>query len=243
MSAQPTYDDALYDEAVDYTSEPVDLPAEEADALDLANWHLRSIDALRAQRAELVANFEAEHRRLEMRLDSLVSTLNRQEEWHARPLRNLHRAILERDPKRKTINLACGTLKATKQQDEWLYVAPVTSGQYADEMPENTTAFVKWAAEHHPELIAPRRLVLTVPADSVTPVLEALMALEDVPGDALDVSEPAPNKNAVKQTLVKKDEKGTVLVAGVDPETSERPPGLIVRAREPKFEVITDPDA
>lgn len=244
-TAASDWEAVVYDDDIDYGSEPPEMPDDELAAFDRANWHLREISRIRARRHDLEANFEAEVRRLQMRLDRRLEMLAGEERWHTTPLQNLHRAVLARDAKRKTINLACGTLKARGQQPEWRYVAPVTSGQYAtaDEQPENVEAFVAWAREHHPELVAPRTIGVKVPDASVARVLEALMALDDVPANALAVTDPVPDKNAVKQALVKKDEKGKPLAFGVDPATNERPPGLVVVEREPTYSIDLEDDA
>lgn len=175
-----------------------DLPADEARAFDLANWHVRAVDRIRRERLEFIELIQAEMRRLQMRLDARVETFDKAEEWHARPLRNLHAAVLERDGKRKTIHLASGDLKAREQQAEWDYI--------------DVDAFGAWAMENRPELIV--------------------------------FPEPKPqiDRNAAKQALVKRDEKGKPLVLGVDPETNEIPPGLVVNERDRKYEVVIDGD-
>lgn len=228
------------DDEPDYSSEPPDLPAVELEALGLANWHMREIDRIRRQKTELVSLFAAELARLKIRLEDRLSVLTGEERWHSIPVLNLHRALLAKDAKRKTITLASGTMKAVAQQPEWLYHEPGVVPD--DDVPENTEAFVAWATEHHPDLIGPRVVGIKVTQEQLQPLLEALMTLDAVPAEALAVSPPIPAKNVVKKVLVKKDEKGKVLVLGVDPETDELPPGLTVKTREPKYSLITDDD-
>lgn len=232
-----------FDDEPDYLSDPPDLPAAEAEALSLANWHLREIDTIRRRRSELVEHFEAEKRRLQMRLDARLEVLDSQEQWHSTPVLNLHRALLSADEKRKTITLACGTLRATKQQPEWKYIPPGIGSVLAEDQDEDTSAFVEWAMEHRPDLIGPRVVGIKVAQTQLTPLIEALSTLDAVPADALVITPAAPEKNAVKKALVKKSEDGKKVVAlGVVPETMERPPGLLVREREPKFVIDTDTD-
>jgi hypothetical protein len=51
---------------------------------------------------------------------------------------------------------------------------------------------------------------------------------------------PAVDRNAVKQALVKRDEKGRPLAYGIDPETSERIPGVTVEDGDTTFKAKTD---
>lgn len=244
------YDVAGWDEEPNYEEEPIDLDPAEVDALDRANWHLREIARIRREKAQLTASFDAEIRRIKIRLDARTAILDREEAWHLRPVIGLHRALRAADPKRTSITLACGTLKSKGQQPKWLYGHERTPEEIATEYSEQrlpvepwadeTETFIAWAREHHPELIAPRKVTITVPDASVTPLLEALGAIDTVAAEGLDISDPAPAKNDVKQALVKRDEKNKPLVLGVDPETLEVPPGLLVKEQEPEFSVDTD---
>lgn len=219
----------LYDDdEPDYTSEPVDIDPTEAQALSLANWHLREIGRLRAQRDELVAHFQAEANRLQMRLQARLDTLARAEEWHARPVRNLHAALRASDPKRATITLAHGTLRSKKGQPEWEYT--------------DTDAFIAWAREHYPELVSNRQVTIVVPDSEMAELLRRLAKANIGLDDTLKLSDPTPDKAAVKKALCIRDDKGKVLRPGVDPRTHELPPGLTVTEAVIEYVIDTTPD-
>lgn len=216
----------------DYDSEPLDLPANEVEALQQANRHLRHVASIRAERARLVANFDAEIRRLEMRRDTKVAQFDRQEQWWARPVLSFHRMLRLADESRTSITLACGVLRSQGQQPEWKY-GPDEQG---NEHPEE---FVAWALEHYPELVAPVTVGVRVPASDAAVVVAKLT--KELPGLEVQQTPMAPAKAEVKKALVKKDEKGKhVLARGIDPTTGEAPPGLTVTEREPEFSLDTD---
>lgn len=217
----------------DYDAEPVDLDPAEAAAFDRANWHLRSIAKLRAQREALVANFQAEVARLQIRANDRVARLDREIAWHEQPLMNLHAAIRSADDTRATITLACGTLRSKRGQATW---------EYPDE-----EAFILWAREHYPELLVPRQLVITAPDDVelLADLVEKITALlpDDVSPDAVRLSPSTVAKAEVKRVLRRMDAKGKrVLVAGIDPATGEAPPGLTVTEGRVEYTVDTDTD-
>lgn len=227
------------DDEPDYEAEPPPVAGDEAIALEDANRHLRHIHRIRGERAWLQSMFEAEVRRIQMRLASRLEQLDKREAWHAKPVEELHRALLARDDKRKTISLPNGTLKARAQQPEWLYRDEDSRGPSDG---EDTTAFVEWAQESHPDLIASRVFTLKVPQSAATAAWEALLTLDNIPADSLELAPAAPDKNVVKRTLVKNDERGKPLVYGVDPATGEHPPGLFINEREPAITIDTDVD-
>lgn len=103
------------DEDLDYTVEP-ETPSIDnggiAMALDRANWHLRKLGELHARRHETSTLFDAELDRITARRDEELAKHDRAIEWHARPLRELHAAILAEDPTRKSLVLPHGTLKS-----------------------------------------------------------------------------------------------------------------------------------
>lgn len=209
----------------DYEEEPVDLDPAEADALDVANWHLRCISRVRAERDALNAHFEAEMSRLQMRLDSRLLVLAKQESWHTRPVVGLHRALRAADPKRTSITLACGTLRSKAQQPEW---------EYPDEL-----AFLAWADTHHPELVAPQEVSMKVPSVSIGAVRDALEKVKVLDGIPITITPAHPAKAEVKKVLTKRDAKGNPLAYGLDPATGDIPPGLKVTTQEPDFTVDT----
>lgn len=241
MTAQP--DPAFFlDGEPDYDSEPPELLPEEADALDTANWHLRCVAGIRRRADEVSSNFDAEIARLEIRRDAKLGTIEREEAWHARPLEQLARAMRERDPKRATITLACGSLKLTKQQPTWSYSGEVSEKKAdASEEAAGEREFCVWAvANGHEELVAPTPVTFKVPVASLLAVLETVEGMRST-GLILDPKTDAvkPDKAAVKKALVKKSHDGKhTLALGVDPETNEKPKGLTVEERPHKFEVV-----
>jgi phage host-nuclease inhibitor protein Gam len=125
MTAEILFDDE---------SEPdYDLGPAECDGLEDADWRLRKLARVRAERARIVEAFSEEVVRLMNRRDELLAPLDNEIAYWSEPLARLHERLLEADPKRKTIALPNGVLKARK--------IPATF-EYPDE-----AAFVEWATD------------------------------------------------------------------------------------------------
>jgi hypothetical protein len=106
-----------------------------------ANWHLRHLDRIERLRLEARRAFDAELDRIERRREEVDAVYERRAEWHRRPVRDWHRAILAADPTRKTITLAYGELRSRTPQKPAVHVA-------------DRDAFIGWARDHAPALLA-----------------------------------------------------------------------------------------
>lgn len=95
----------------DYDTEPTELP--DADSVNRAIGRLGRIRS-RATADREVA--EAQIEQVRQWLEHRLASHDRAEAWHLDQLRSYHRAILASDPKRKTIALPNGTLKARAGQ-------------------------------------------------------------------------------------------------------------------------------
>lgn len=220
-----------------YDAPPEELAPEELEALERANWHLRHVARLRREADELRANVEAEVARLQMRRDARLDTLARQEQWHTAPLEALARALRERDPRRASVQLACGTLRLRKQQPQWTYSGEPRDDETPEEAGERE--FCVWAAAHRPELVNPVPVGFRVAVPNLRAVFDTLEGMRST-GLVLDprTDRARPDKNAVKQALVLRSDDGKrVLAHGVEPETKERPPGLSVDEQPHTFVV------
>lgn len=125
---------ALAGDEPDYDTDPA--PPEDADH---ANRMLRRLARVRREMADLDALVAAERERLDAWHDARRAILLNRERWIADGLEMWHRAILAMDPKRKSINLPCGTLKLRARQDEYVFT--------------DEAAFIAWAEGHQPDLL------------------------------------------------------------------------------------------
>jgi hypothetical protein len=128
-----TWADALVDDEPDFDvdAEPIDM-THEADALAQADRYLRYLRVLASDRALIVDVYEAEITRLQERRDAQLATIDAAAERYSGPVRDLHRALREKDDRRKTIKLPNGTLKSTAGQPGW-EVDPTTFVPWAQE--------------------------------------------------------------------------------------------------------------
>lgn len=140
----------LFDDPVNYEIPPEPIAsAAEAYALDQADYHLRCIAAIDAERVTIAEAFDREMERLKARRADRLAKYDAKIEWHTKPLRELHAALLAEDPRRKTIHLPHGTLKSRTATE------PVA---VVDDM----AALVEWAQVNAPVLLPPReRVALT----------------------------------------------------------------------------------
>jgi hypothetical protein len=136
----------VHAEAVADVAADADEAAPEIDPTD-PEWMMRATSHLRhlrrAERQLLDARraFDAEIDRLERKREEIDAVFERRLEWHRRPLRDLHRALLEVDPTRKTVVLPYGALQSRTPQKPTMHVVE------RDE-------FVRWARDHAPDLLA-----------------------------------------------------------------------------------------
>lgn len=98
--------------------------------LDRANYVLGQIRRQRAIRDEEIALLRRERDRLDLLEQAAKERCARVEEWYVPQLESFHAAVLREDPKRKTIDLPNGALKARQGQPSW----------------EFTDEFVEWAS-------------------------------------------------------------------------------------------------
>ena len=116
-------------------------PTDHAEALVLADRHLQAISELEAKQAELNAVYSRRIDEMVMRRDEELAKLERAIQWHVGPVYALHLALLRDDPKRKSIVLPSGTLKARS-------VAPTVQLTPAD-----MDKIVEWVKSTHPEAV------------------------------------------------------------------------------------------
>ncbi|MDQ3107839.1 MAG: host-nuclease inhibitor Gam family protein [Actinomycetota bacterium] len=87
------------------------------ETLEQADWHIRKLARLRRHMAENEAIAHAEIQRIRMWLEEENAKLQRQAAFYEQNLAQFHRALLETDPKRKTVSLPAGALRARKHPD------------------------------------------------------------------------------------------------------------------------------
>lgn len=85
--------------------------------LEQADWQVRKLARLRRLMADNDALASAEVARVREWLAEENGKLERQAAFYEDNLTNFHRALLEQDPKRKSISLPAGALKARKHPD------------------------------------------------------------------------------------------------------------------------------
>lgn len=119
----------------DDDAETIESPA----SLEQADWQLRRLARLRRLQAENEAVAHAEIQRIRVWLDEENRKLAQKASWIEEALTGYHAALLEQDPRRKTISLPAGSLKARKHPDRVDVV--------------DADAFVAWAQEHRPDLV------------------------------------------------------------------------------------------
>lgn len=123
------------EQSVDYDQPAEPIHPADPGRLSIANWHLRKLGYLDTVEADTRRAFDAEIQLLEQRRNDALRTIARRQSWHTEALAGLHGAMLAEDPKRKTIVLPSGTLKATVPKTARLYVT-------------DPDVFVAWAEAH-----------------------------------------------------------------------------------------------
>jgi len=174
---------ALYDDdIIDYDVEPEEIHGADNVALERASWHVRHIGELRNAQADVRGVFDAEIARLTDRLQHRLEVLDRQIEWHAKPVRSLHAAILVNDPKRKTIHLPHGTLKARVATKPTVFI-------------NDPELVQEWALAHEPDLCPPKQVQVTA-LRKILVVRDDMRVIEPstgelVPGVSASVPDPS----------------------------------------------------
>lgn len=168
------WDDDIPEETYEEPA-PLDF-ADEAEALDRANWHGRHLRRLWRERSEVERVYDAEIQRLLDRRVALVEKIDRDIAWHETPIKGLHAALLDLNPKRKTIGLPNVTMRARAGQPRWEFDPDV---------------FLGWARTWHPDLIRVKEEIDRAAAKKALKAVE-FSAVDDngeiVPG--IEVLEP-----------------------------------------------------
>lgn len=123
----------------DFTADELDDAPPIPDNIDEADWQLRRLARLRRRMAENEALAGARVALARKWLQEENGKLERHAAFFEQSLAAFHGHLLEADPKRKTVSLPAGTLKARKHPDRVDVI--------------DDAIFVKWAAAERPELI------------------------------------------------------------------------------------------
>lgn len=138
MSLAAEYDDL--DQALSGPDIDFDAAPEAPQGAEHADWLLRRLARTRRQTADVRTVAAAERDRVDTWEAGRLEQLQKQADWLEDALAQYHRAVLAREPKRKSIDLPFGKLVSRAQQPEW------------DIDPD---VFLPWAAEHAPDLVNP----------------------------------------------------------------------------------------
>lgn len=103
-----------------------------------ANWALRKMAQIDARRVEIAEQANRERERIDAWEKRVMDPLDRDLMFFSGLLTEFHRAQLEADPDRKTIDLPAGKLFSRAGQQKWLV---------------DNDAFLEWARENAPNLI------------------------------------------------------------------------------------------
>lgn len=109
------------------------------DNIEAADWQLRRLARLRRLMAENDALAAVEIERVRAWVAGENARLERQATFYEQALTAFHAQLLDGDPKRKTINLPAGSLKARKHPDSVVVL--------------DAEQFVAWALDERPELV------------------------------------------------------------------------------------------
>lgn len=163
---------------IDY-EQPANMPDSDAAALERASWHLRMAAKYANERRQLVDVYQAEMDRLTARLDHRVRILDARIAWHEAPVEALHRALLEADPKRKTIELPYGTSRVR--------VSKTPRIEFVDK-----AATLAWAENTHPDILG--RTINVTGVKTIANVTDAGVVDDNgelIPGVAAVLDEPS----------------------------------------------------
>lgn len=159
---------------IDYNT-PAVMPDDHAAALERASWHLRMASVYAAERDDLLAVYQAEMERLQLRIEHRARILNQKIEWHEAPVRGLHLALLEQQKDRKTIELPHGTSKVRVPKQPRVYIT-------------DKKALLAWAENTHPDLLS-RDINVTGVKEVIArlPVLKAgeISPVTDINGEVI----------------------------------------------------------
>lgn len=186
-----------------YVEGPPDAPAPELDplaeieALDRADYHLLQVARLRHDLAVHDELFRRAIDRLQDRAIERRVIIERQIEWHLAPVAQLHFRLLEANPKRRTIELPSGTLKARIPEKPQVFI-------------DDQAAVAEWARNSAPELVPPpdrvrvtdlRKVVAVVPRPDGTLAVVTRHG-EPVPGVHAEVPQPTWNADTDPEALL-----------------------------------------
>jgi hypothetical protein len=136
------------DDTIDYAVEPEPIHGLDAEALERASWHVRKIAERRRELEQLGDVYRNELRRITDRYDSVTRRINAGIAWHEVPVKQLHAALLAVDPRRKTIALPYGTMRATVPVKARIFITDPVAAQ-------------EWALTNHPDLCPPKQVLVT----------------------------------------------------------------------------------
>lgn len=120
---------------VDEVDHELDVPAN----IEAADWQVRRLVRLRRRMAENEATAASEIQVIRTWLAEENARLQRSAAFFEQSLTAFHQQLLDDDPKRKTVSLPAGTLKARKHPDRVDVV--------------DVDLFVRWAQAEKPELV------------------------------------------------------------------------------------------
>lgn len=138
MSLAREYEDL--DAAMSGPEPDFDATPEAPQGAEHADWLLRRLARTRRQTADVRTVAAAERDRIDTWEAGRLQQLQKETDWLEDALAQYHRAVLAREPKRKSIDLPFGKLISRAQQPEW------------DIDPD---VFLPWAWEHARELVNP----------------------------------------------------------------------------------------
>jgi phage host-nuclease inhibitor protein Gam len=157
-----------------YDDTPPPLAVGDPDWQRRASWHLRTIDRLETEKARLDRAFDDEIERLRTRRDELIGRLDKKIAWHTEPLTSYHAAILEQDPKAKTIRLPGGELCSRTPRSPRLAV-------------QDPERFVEWATTNAPECLSVKVSADRAAIDTGIKFGRFAPVTEPAPGDEVPV--------------------------------------------------------
>jgi hypothetical protein len=127
------FQDALAGDEAQQGQVPLDL--------DQATQWVAQVKGIRDRITEYQAAHAAAVKRLNLKLNEVVTNLETQEEWMLDALEMYHRTVLANDKERVTIQTPAGVLKSNAGQNKWVY--------------EDNAAFEAWAMENIPAAVTP----------------------------------------------------------------------------------------
>jgi phage host-nuclease inhibitor protein Gam len=130
-----------------------------------AEWALRKLARAEAELERDRAIALAEIEKVSAWLDARRNVTQRQIDFFRSLLREFHTNELASDPKRKTISLPSGTLRARKAAEKWVV--------------DNEVAFIDWAKVNLPEAVRTREEAAKTEIKKLLQISEVAITTED----------------------------------------------------------------